>query len=244
MKNNKNLLKSILSLFILLVTNYSIICCGSDDEPSGTIVNSGTTQQSSLKIPASLEAVDLGLSVKWASVNIGGEIETDAGAFFVWGEVEGYENDNRPSTSNAWEDYKYAFNSEYTMTKYCTNAKYGYNGFTDNKTVLDIEDDAAYFNWGGKWRIPTDEEFKELFDKTINTHTRTGMKFTSKTNPRNYIFFPFIKWTDAGIGWGTYWTSTLSERSNEAIAYTAGSPNALLLEHPRIKRCMIRAVCK
>lgn len=36
-------------------------------------------------------------------------------------------------------------------------------GTVDNKTVLDLVDDAAQANWGNNWVMPTDEEIRELF---------------------------------------------------------------------------------
>lgn len=47
------------------------------------------------------------------------------------------------------------------MTKYCTNSEYG---IIDGKTVLDLEDDVANVKLGDGWRMPTIEEFQELFN--------------------------------------------------------------------------------
>lgn len=102
------------------------------------------------------EYVDLGLSVKWATCNIGSTTPYDEGFTFQWG-------DTTNKSSGSWSTYKYCKNSSGNqLTKYCYNSDYGYNGFTDNKTVLDLSDDAAYCSWGEKWRIPTKEEFLEL----------------------------------------------------------------------------------
>ena len=89
----------------------------------------------------------------------------------------------------------------YTLTKYCTDSVYGYNGFTDGKTVLDPEDDAAHVNLGGKWRMPTDDEWTELRENcTWTWTTQNGVDGTLVTGPNgNSIFLPA-----AGYRYDTY----------------------------------------
>ena len=103
------------------------------------------------------EWVDLGLpsGTLWATCNVGASNPEELGSYFAWGETatkDFYE----------WSTYKWCNGSETTMTKYCTNSDYGNDGFVDNKTELDFEDDAAYVNWGPSWRIPSYEQFEEL----------------------------------------------------------------------------------
>ena len=105
--------------------------------------------------PFVFSAVDLGLSVKWANANIGAGSEEDYGDYYAWGETQ-------TKSNYGWVSYKWCMRSYKTLTKYCTNSSYGYNGFTDGKTVLDLEDDAASVNLGGKWRMPTEAEWTEL----------------------------------------------------------------------------------
>ena len=104
-----------------------------------------------------------------------------------------------------------------TLTKYCPESKYGYNGFTDKKTVLDPEDDAAYMAFGGRWRMPTDTEFTELIFKcTWEETTLNGAVGHLVTGPNgNSIFFPARRMVEADgspsnsyITW--YWTSSVS----------------------------------
>ena len=85
------------------------------------------------------EYVDLGLSVKWATCNIGANSPEEYGDYFAFGEV-------KPKSDYTWSNYKWCESSTYTLTKYCTESNYG---IVDNKTVLDPEDDAAVVNWGG-----------------------------------------------------------------------------------------------
>lgn len=126
-----------------------------------------------------------------------------------------------------WSTYKWCKGSDNTMTKYCTNSSYGYEDFTDNKTELDLEDDAAYVNWGPAWRIPSKEQFDELINSSYTTTEWTtqngvnGRKITSNTNG-NSIFLPAAgdryesSLYFAGSE-GHYWSRTLySDRPSRA----------------------------
>ncbi|MBQ9463468.1 MAG: leucine-rich repeat protein [Bacteroidales bacterium] len=116
------------------------------------------------------EAVDLGLSVKWASFNVGASAPEDYGDYFAWGETE-------PKSTYDWSTYKWCNGSSNNLTKYNTSSSYG---DVDNKTVLDPEDDAATVNMGGSWRMPTDAEWTELRDNCTwtwtNDYNGTGVK--------------------------------------------------------------------
>ena len=175
--------------------------------------------------PAGAEAVDLGLpsGTKWANMNVGASKSEDYGLYFAWGETVGYGSDTSDGHNFYWTSYKWCNGSENTLTKYCTDSSYG---TVDNKTVLDLEDDAAYVNWGSDWRMPTNAEIGELLDNTTHEWTTVngidGRKFTSKTNG-NSIFLPAAghRWRDSFSidswgGHGGYWPSSslcLSEPS-------------------------------
>lgn len=174
------------------------------------------------------EYVDLGLSVKWATCNVGASKPEDYGEYFAWGETL------EKITYYALDTYKWWNDSEY-ITKYCTNSRYG---MVDNKTILDLSDDAAHVNWGGRWRMPTDAELIELRTEcTWRFTTQNGVygcKITSKING-NFIFLPAagyrMAWRDIAdeivsilSNAGTcsyYWSSSLD----------ANSPNNALLVH-------------
>ena len=173
---------------------------------------------------ATPEAVDLGLSVKWASFNLGATVPEEDGDYFAWGETEPYYSSQDPLTwkegkenGYSWASYKWCMGGWNTMTKYCNNSEFGYNGFTDTKTVLDLEDDAANVNLGGSWRMPTDAEWTELRENcTWTWTTQDGVNGRLVTGPNgNSIFLPA-----AGYRYGTdlrnvgsngyYWSSFLS----------------------------------
>ncbi|MBQ6191656.1 MAG: Ig-like domain-containing protein [Bacteroidaceae bacterium] len=158
--------------------------------------------------------VDLGLpsGTLWATCNIGASKPEEYGDYFAWGETE-------PKDNYVWETYKWCNGSSNTITKYCTQSDYGYNGFTDGKTELDPEDDAAVVNWGSEWQMPSIDQIKELlnddYTKTAWT-TQNGVKgrlVRSKSNG-NCIFLPAAGYCNgsnrnyAGSE-GYYWSRSL-----------------------------------
>ena len=152
------------------------------------------------------EGVDMGLSVKWASVNIGANKPEEYGDYFAWGETE-------TKSKYGYSTYKWLQGKYYTLTKY--NTDYDHGNVIDNKIVLDKEDDAAVANWGGNWRMPTDAECVELYNNTIweeiTQNGVKGMKVTSTKNG-NSIFLPIAGfYTHYGFTAESclYWSSSL-----------------------------------
>ena len=193
------------------------------------------------------EWVDLGLpsGLKWATCNIGATSPEGYGDYFAWGETS-------PKSNYAWSTYKYCNGSETSLTKYCYNSSKGYNGFTDNKTTLELSDDAARANWGGTWRMPTKAEQAELKNNCTWTWTTQngvdGYKVTSKTNG-NSIFLPAAGFRDGtsvyNVGsYGYYWSSSLYE-SNPSLAYLLYfySGNVDWSYRNRYNGRTVRAVC-
>ena len=139
-------------------------------------------------IPDTHTYVDLGLpsGTLWATCNIGADSPEDYGDYFAWGETTGYTQDTSDGHSFDWASYKYAIDNWNTLTKYCNSSRYGYNGFTDSLTELELSDDAAYVNWGANWRMPTIGQFQELTNSNYTTTTWTtrngvyGRLITSK----------------------------------------------------------------
>ena len=171
------------------------------------------------------EAIDLGLpsGLKWASFNLGASAPEEYGDYFAWGETEPYYSSQDPLTwkegkeaGYSWASYRWCMGEYNTLTKYCSNSGYGYNGFTDNKTVLDLEDDAAHVNLGGSWRMPTDAEWTELMQNCTWTRTtQNGVdgRLVTASNG-NSIFLPAAGGRydtdlyDAGSS-GYYWSFSL-----------------------------------
>ena len=177
------------------------------------------------------EYVDLGLpsGLLWATCNVGANAPEEYGDYFAWGETQ-------PKNFYDWSTYKYCMGSSNTLTKYCDDSFYGYNGFgyigfTDTLTTLLPEDDAATANWGDEWRMPTSEEWQELLDNTTNIKTTqngvNGRLFTASNG--NSLFLPA-----AGYRWdnylgdvgshGYFWSSSLVLRGPSNARYFRISP--------------------
>ncbi len=155
------------------------------------------------------EAVDLGLSVKWACCNVGADSPEEYGGYYAWGETE-------EKSDYSWDTYKWCKGSYYTMTKYCTKSSYG---TVDNKTTLDPSDDVAHVKWGGSWRMTTKKELQQLIDNCTWQWTtqggKKGYKVTSKKNG-NSIFLPAAGYRYGSVLYdegsnGDYWSSSLNE---------------------------------
>lgn len=171
------------------------ITSDADSQPTIAVSGKGIKQSSS----ETFEAVDLGLSVKWANMNLGAKKPEEYGDYYAWGETELYYSNLNPLTwkegkelGHAWESYKWCKGDQNSMIKYNTSSDHGYEDFTDGKTVLDLGDDAAHVHLGGKWRMPTYEECLEL----VNSCSRTGVTqngingYLITGNNGNSIFFP------------------------------------------------------
>lgn len=161
------------------------------------------------------EGVDLGLpsGTLWATRNVGANSPEDYGDYFAWGETQGYNSGKRDFS---WSTYKWCNGSSSSMTKYCDKGSYGNKGFTDNKNELDLEDDAAYVNWGSQWRMPSKEQQDELREKCTWTWTTCkGTKgYLVKGKNGNSIFLPAAGWCDGtSLGNadsnGVYWSRSL-----------------------------------
>ena len=155
--------------------------------------------------------VDLGLpsGLLWATCNVGAFSPEDYGDYFAWGETT-------PKDNYGWSTYQYCNGSSTTLTKYCTNADFGNNGYVDNLTTLLPEDDAATANWGPDWRMPTYEEWQELYNNTTVTWTTqngvSGRLFTAANG--NSLFLPAAGYRGGSSlyyagSYGYYWSSSL-----------------------------------
>ena len=163
-------------------------------------------------------AVDLGLpsGVKWADRNVGATSQEEPGLFFSWGNVEGVEIGKACDFSE----------EAYAVTE---GAKL--------KGDLDAAHDAATVNLGAPWRMPTDEEFQELYDNCDWEWTTEngyyGVRFTSKINGKS-IFFSASGY-GAGSSWsyrgslGDYWSSSFySARNARSLFFNSGGVNPQL----------------
>ena len=125
------------------------------------------------------DVVDLGLpsGTLWCKYNLGvnsnqlSKAKNWYGDYYAWGELEGNKTNKDGNIYFDWNNYKFTKDSISTLTKYCNNPKYGLNGFTDNLTKLQHEDDVAYQNkkfYNFEFHIPTKEQLEELLRFTQN----------------------------------------------------------------------------
>jgi hypothetical protein len=189
--------------------------------------------------------VDLGLSVKWAVCNVGATMPDEYGDYFAWGEV-------KPTELYDWTIYKYCKGTSITMTKYCNNSNYGNNGFTDNKIVLDFEDDVAHVNWGGAWRMPTKVEQEELRNNcTWIWTTQNGVNGYKVTGPNgNSIFLPAAGYKNGFpllfVGsFGFYWTRSLNISNPESACFVYIYSDGIVWDYyVRCRGLSVRPVCQ
>ena len=159
--------------------------------------------------------VDLGLpsGTKWAIYNVGATTPEGYGDYFAWGETE-------PKDAYSWENYKYG-NHPFKLTKYQTD--YGAIGevYIDDRMELEMIDDAAQANWGGNWRMPSLEEYEELFQYCSFTWASyngvEGILVISELN-QNRIFIPAAgDWYDNDLGSvgsdGSLWTRSKNSQA-------------------------------
>lgn len=234
------------------------------------------TEKPGKSAPEGVVAVDLGLTsgTKWANMNVGATAPQDYGCYFAWGETEisaierfyatepgswfeiYYGLDNYAYYKQSDEYDEFGFQVHYKgYTKYVTEytaGQYGYKGFFDNKTELDLEDDAAYVNWGSGWRMPTDQQFDELRSECEWTWATLygvdGYKVTGSNG--KFIFLPAAGYRyDSSLSsagsYGYYWSSSLwSNGPYNAYGVDFGSSNVYRDDYGRYYGRSVRAVQK
>ena len=182
------------------------------------------------------EFVDLGLSVKWATYNVGANSPEEYGDYYAWGETE-------IKTSYTWTNYKFRTSGDsYNTVKFSKYTDVSYYGPVDNKTILESEDDVAHVKRGGSWRIPTIVEFEELKNNCTWTWTTldgiNGYRVTS--NKAGYtdrsIFLPAAglvgqKYRDRAGSYGHYWSSS----SQIFDVYSRGQARSLDFDSVRVQ---------
>ncbi len=193
-------------------------------------------------------AVDMGLSVRWASCNVGASRPEEYGDYFAWGEVSGYMDGK---TDFDWSNYRWCDGGDmYALTKYNTATPSSYGPVTDNKTQLDISvnpemnDDVARSRWGGNWRMPTKAEFEELLNPDncdAAWGTRNGVRGCQITSRKtgNSIFLPaagFFPGNSLGMNGyaGYYWSSTLEPSfPPDACYFEFNEYETKMVQYPR-----------
>lgn len=205
-------MKSVKFLLAICLTVCTAAACSK--------VGKDVPTQTDVPIP---EAVDLGLSVKWASFNLGANKPEELGGYYQWGGTQDVtstgiyleDNDNCP--------YHKGMDSDTGWTKYIPSDQASYwsgSGTPDNKTSLGPEDDVAHVKLGGKWRMSTKTDFEELINNCTWTWTQlngvNGYKVKSKKPgyTDKYIFLPAAGYRIEDLRYdvgslGGYWSLSL-----------------------------------
>ena len=157
------------------------------------------------------EYVDLGLpsGTMWATCNVGASKPEDWGLLFQFGRVDGYLYNDKHNQFKTGD------------TPLTTSGKI----YKENE-ILDLADDAAHVHMGGAWRMPTNDQLKELYKNTKHEIERIngikGMLFTSKINKKQ-LFIPFAGWWYNGnyynAGYGGFVWSSQVRVSSTVYAY-------------------------
>lgn len=250
-KNTKRLYRYLILVTAIMVPIYLLVSSNQTirswlsqmiGKPLPTLNN---RELSTGKLYGMHEAVDLGLSVKWATCNIGAREPYLSGDYFAWGEVE-------PKDYYEWESYKYG-NGDWAydkreILKYCTDSIYG---VVDDLTVLCDSDDAAQMLWGNGWRMPTYDEISELKENcTIEIKDYYGVKGMAVTGPsKKTIFIPFAgdvegnrQLPDGENVYAIVWSSNLYEDNNYAYGLCFSVADNLWYRGERYTGHNIRAV--
>ncbi len=200
------------------------------------------------------DAVDMGLSVKWASWNVGASSPEESGNFYAWGETE-------PKNDYDWSTYKHMqsgksdwkYINKYQAADWRDGIWYTYDFVGDGKTVLDTEDDAAAANWGGDWVMPTPADWQELQSNCTLTWTKqngvNGYLVTSNSNP-NSIFLPAAGCRYDSIlssvgSRGYYLSSSLRDNNSSSVSIACLDSEYFLTDGdaPRDQGFTVRSIC-
>lgn len=135
--------KVVLTITLLAVVSTMFVACEKEDD--------GNEPK---------QVVDLGLpsGILWATCNVGATNPWKSGDYFAWGETT-------TNSKNNWKTYSFCKGTDKSLTKYCSDAEFGNDGFCDTLNTLEVCDDAASANWGNDWTTPTAENFQELYNE-------------------------------------------------------------------------------
>ena len=191
------------------------------------------------------EAVDLGLSVRWADRNMGALDSADKGWYLSWGEL-------MPKQEYSIDNYRFGMGDYRAMTKYVFPSKETTNE-PDSRRYLEPEDDIATTALGEGWRMPTYAEITELAERCtwlwIDDATHPGYRVTGPNG--NHIFLPAggmysgdALMLDSHEGY--YWSGeviTFNADFAHVLRFSPRTVNHYVLRiAPRIAGCLVRAV--
>ena len=230
---NSDIIWSTSDTSIVKVSNAGVVTAIAAGNAEITAIIEGDTNVKAICSVTVVDAnghayVDLGLpsGTLWATMDVGASSPSSGSESFAWGDVTGYYNYNRSHSETmswsdyfSWSNYKYCSGSSTTLTKYCSSSIFGSG---DYKTILELSDDAAHEYWGGTWRMPSEEQLRELVNGCNYTWTtldgESGYLFTSKTNSATlFIVATNMVYTDSREVLGVLWAR--NQYYDESSAY-------------------------
>lgn len=257
-KSNKRLKVGVIILaFFSLFLSIKILVNGRESlesrEKMDSINKSAQLKQSNnssteIVNETTLRAIDLGLSVKWANMNVGAKSTCEIGSYFAWGEVSPKKDYNKATYVHLKEG-RYTLIGEKGEDK---NGKFYYN-------IGATEFDAAYQNMGREWRMPTESECKELIENCdwIWDSSKSGYIVRGR-KVKNSIFLPItgcmagkgVSLNNAKRKSGFYWSSKTANtqhydngESASALQFSPYSSNGIVVSPiDRVPGRCIRAV--
>ena len=260
-KKSSGRIAAILLIVVLIVGAFSFIVIRylpNHHQDSGIPVSetgnkSGKAKQEQImaQVPVQGQAdghdfVNLGLSVLWATTNLGTTDANPYGDYFGWGEVTEHLD------AGLWESYRFRIdgssNDNVRFSKYNYSS---WHGKIDSIGVLDKTDDVAAVEWDGSWRMPTLAEIKELVDSCdwqwTTMDARSGYLVTSRINKAT-LFLPASGYARAGSIFGVntsgyYYCSTLNKvNSIKAYSLYFNSQTVSSVNKERYNKYSVRAV--
>ena len=191
---------------------------------------------------STVDVVDLGLTVKWATCNIGASSPEEYGEYYSWGEVS-------PKHYYYYNTYKWCKGESMTIIKYCSYPSYGDNSFSDGETILHYSDDVAYLKY--KMRIPTKAEWEELITyctwmwSSLNGVTGYKVKSNVPGYTNKWIFIPASGYYLMGElhvskEMGYYWSSVIGSVPDYASTLGFTMSKVHMENSLRIYGCAIR----
>ena len=205
---------AILPVVAMILAGMTLFSCGKEEEttnnPGGTVIPDEWGGEDTLSDKHAYVDFHLPSGTLWGTCNVGATNPEDYGGYFAWGETETKSDYN-------WGTYRYCNGNFDKLTKYCSTATYGNNGFTDTLTVLQPSDDAATAKWGSKWHTPTKTQWDELLSSTTQVwDTVNGVAgcMVKSNDGNDSIFLPATgvfkdEMEDVGVR-GYYFSASLS----------------------------------
>lgn len=177
--------------------------------------------QDVIESPTEAEPVDMGLSVKWASFNLGATEETGRGFLVGWGDNTAVNESENPNF---------------------------YPKKTPPASIVESDYDLAKVMWGGDWRLPTDAEFQELIDACEWTWNDEKLGYEATASNGQTLFFPVTSYreghavVESDALKGYYWTGFLSQNTRQALAAKFGGETPSIVGANRFWGLAIRPV--